>query len=82
MLKNLKRKVVSVNAMKTVGRGGTDPLILKFCARWRWVLSITLRPILPGKETRHPLCVCVCVHLQHGIIRFIRDPHSTKTVLS
>jgi hypothetical protein len=33
MLKTLKHEVISVNIMKTVERGGTDPLILKFYAR-------------------------------------------------
>jgi hypothetical protein len=51
-----KDKAVPVHSMKayTVSRG-TAPLILNLGTKWRCVVNIKFRRVIPGKEPRYPL---------------------------
>jgi hypothetical protein len=51
-----KGKAVPVHFMKayTVSRG-TAPLILNLGTKWRCVVNIKFRRVIPGKEPRYPL---------------------------
>jgi hypothetical protein len=51
-----KGKVVPVHSMKVyTGSIGTAPLILNLGTKWRCVVNIKFRRVIPGKEPRYPL---------------------------